>query len=314
MRARARYAGIGLALILGAVLPGAGWGARPDHLVRVRTAEGIQAVSLEAYVLGAVAAEVYASWPRESLRAQAVVARTYALHERDRRRSAGDPFDVEDSVISQRYVRGEVSGSIRRAVRDTRGQVLVYRGQPLLAAFHASAGGRTASAEEVWGTPGPYLRPVEGMDDNAPDFFWSYEIPLRDLADALQSAGYATGTVARVRVLERSRSGRVKRLEAGEAVLSGRELRGLLGGRAIRSSLFEVRQAPGLVRFLGSGAGHGVGLSQWGARSLAERDWGYPQILDHYYPGSRLVSLGPPAADREVGVGLPGKGASAREH
>ncbi len=314
MRAWGSYAGIGAALILGAVLPGAGWGVSPDPWVRVRTAEGIQVVPLETYVLGAVAAEVYASWPRESLRAQAVVARTYALHERDRRRSAGAAFDVEDSVISQRYVLGEVSGSIRRAVRDTRGQVLMYGGRPLLAAFHASAGGRTASAEEVWGTSVPYLRPVAGMDDDAPDFFWSYEIRLHDLSDALRAAGYETGTVARVRILERSRSGRVKRLKAGEALLSGRDLRSVLGGRAIRSSLFEVRQEQGRVRFLGSGAGHGVGLSQWGARSLAERDWGYHQILDHYYPGSRLVSLGPPGPDRQAGYGGVAKGASAGEH
>ena len=314
MRAWAGYARIGAILILGSVLPGSGGAASPDPWVRVRTIEGIQAVPLETYVLGAVAAEVYASWPRESLRAQAVVARTYALHERNRRRRAGEPFDVEDSVISQRYVLGEVSGSIRRAVQDTRGEVLTYQGRPLLAAFHASAGGRTASAEEVWGTPVPYLRPVAGMDDDAPDFFWSYEIPLADLADALRSAGYATGPVVQVRILDRSPSGRVTRLQAGEVRLSGRELRSVLGGRAIRSSLFEVRPAPGVVRFLGSGAGHGVGLSQWGARSLAERNWGYHQILDHYYPGSRLVVLRSPVADPETRYGVVGRGASTREH
>ncbi len=309
MRARRSYARIGSVLVLGAVLPGAGWGASPDDLVRVRTPEGIEKVPLERYVLGAVAGEVYASWPRESLRAQAVVARTYALHERDRRRGTGEVFDVEASVLSQRYTPRPVAASIRAAVQDTRGQVLVYAGRPLLAAFHASAGGRTASSEEVWGTPLPYLREVAGMDADAPDFFWSFEIPLDDLATALRSAGWNPGTVAELRILERSPSGRVTRLSAGEVVLSGRDLRGVLGGRAIRSALFEVRVQEGQVRFLGSGAGHGVGLSQWGARSLAQRGWDYERILDHYYPGSRLVSLGPLGAQSEVPQGMLSAGA-----
>ena len=282
---------IGVALLFGAVLSAAGPAESGDRVLRVRTAEGIQRVPLERYVASAVASETFASWPREALRAQAVVSRTYALHQRERRLRAGEPYDLESSVLSQRYGHTPVSASILSAVRDTRGEVLVYMGRPLLAVFHASAGGRTASAEEVWGDPLPYLRPVDGMDSAAPDFFWSYEIRLSDLADALRSAGYAPGEISNLEVLERSASGRVRRLRAGAARLSGRELRGVLGGRAIRSTLFEARQSEDRALFLGSGAGHGVGLSQWGARTLAQQGWGYPRILDHYYPWGRLVSL-----------------------
>jgi stage II sporulation protein D len=78
-------------------------------------------------------------------------------------------------------------------------------------------------------------------------------------------------------------------VELGGARLTGRDLRRILGGRAIRSALFEVREERGSVTFFGSGAGHGVGLSQWGARELARRRRSYRQILSHYYPGTQLL-------------------------
>ena len=253
------------------------------------TMDVINVVPLEPYVERAVAGEVYADWPEESLKAQAVVARTYALHERSRR--SREAFHVESSVISQQYSTRPLPERIRRAVAATRGEYLAYQNQPILAAFHASAGGRTASAREVWGAALPYLRSLGSPDAAAPDHFWSFEIRLADLTAALSDAGLPVGPAPTVRVLRRSESGRVQRLQLGEAELSGRELRQLLGGRAIRSALFEVRVLEDRVSFLGSGSGHGVGLSQWGARELALRGKRYDAILSHYYPGTTRAQL-----------------------
>jgi stage II sporulation protein D len=215
------------------------------------------------------------------------VARTYALYERQR--NSGERADVAASVLSQRFARGPVARRIRDAARATRGQYLAYAGAPILAAFHSSAGGRTASALEVWGEDLPYLRPVDSPDDAAPDFFWTYRIPLADLRSALREAGYAPGKKDRVRVTERSPSGRAARVEVLGAKLSGRDLREVLGGRALRSTLFDARVEEGSARFFGSGAGHGVGLCQWGARELALRGRTYGEILAHYYPGTDLA-------------------------
>ena len=262
-----------------------------EVLVRVRGSDGhVARVSLEPYVERAVAGEVWASWPAEALKAQAVVARTYALHQR--RRNAAQGHDVESNVLSQRFARGPVARRIRDAARATRGQYLSYSNAPILAAFHSSAGGRTASALEVWGEDLPYLRPVESPDDAAPDFFWSYRIGVDDLRAALREAGFESSGRARARVVERSPSGRAARVELLGAKLSGRDLREVLGGRALRSALFDVRIEDGSVRFLGSGAGHGVGLCQWGARELALRGKSYSEILAHYYPGTGLARLG----------------------
>ncbi len=265
--------------------------ALPGSVRLVPTASGIDVVNLvplEPYVASAVASETPASWPREALRAQAVVARSYALHERTRR--AAERFDLEANVLSQRYAAGEVPASARDAAQATRGQVLVFDGAPILAAFHSSSGGATASAAEVWGREIPYLRSVSSPDDAAPDYFWSYEIPLSDLADALREAGLAPGRIDRVAIAERSASGRVLAVSLGALELSGRNLREILGGRALRSSLFDARLEGERVRFLGSGSGHGVGMCQWGASELARRGRTYRQILAHYYPGTSLRS------------------------
>ncbi len=250
----------------------------------------INVVSLEAYVASSVASETPGSWPEAALKAQAVVARSYALHERARR--ASESFDLEGSVISQRYAVGVVPASARAATRATAGQVLVFEGKPILAAFHSSSGGATASAAEVWGDEIAYLHSVESPDDAAPDYFWSYEIALRDLQAALREAGYVPGSVDSVRIAERSRSGRVLAVRVGAIELSGRDLREVLGGRALRSAKFDARLEGDRVRFLGSGSGHGVGLCQWGASELAQQGRGYREILAHYYPGTSLRRVG----------------------
>ncbi len=248
----------------------------------------VNLVPLEAYVARSVAGEVYSTWPEEVLKAQAVVARTYALHERSR--NLGQAHDLDSSVLSQRYVDGAVSPRVTRAALETRAEFLAYEGDPILAAFHSSAGGHTASSEEVWGESRPYLRSVRSPDDNAPNYFWTYEIGLEPLGQALRDAGYpARGTL--VRVASRTSSGRVAELQFGRARVSGRDLRQILGGAAIRSALFDVRVEDHVVRFLGSGSGHGVGLCQWGAHEMAVKGSSYREILAHYYPGTRLERL-----------------------
>jgi stage II sporulation protein D len=279
-----------------------GW-PLPGAVEILPTAEGrldvINVVPLESYVERAVAGEVYADWPMEALKAQAVVARSYVLHACGRRRGAA--FDVESSVLSQRYAKGRVHRRIREAVGATRGEFLSYDGAPILAAFHTVAGGETAASEEVWGEPLPYLTRVDSPDVESPEYFWSYEIELGELREALEVAGVAPEADNGVRVLERTPSGRVARVEVLGAVLSGRDLRRILGAQVFRSTLFEVRVHEDRVRFLGSGAGHGVGLSQWGARKMADKGSSYDKILEHYFPETQVRSLStlPPVGQGE---------------
>jgi stage II sporulation protein D len=272
----------------------------PGTLRLVPTPEGrldvVNVVPLEPYVERVVSGEIYASWPMEALKAQAVVARTYALYERERKR--GLAFDVEASVLSQRYATGSVPERVMEAVRSTRSQYLTFAGGPILAAFHTAAGGQTAASEEVWGEALPYLKGVESPDEESPEYFWSYEIEEDELLAALERAGLQPAAEGGVSVVERSPSGRVSRVEIGGLQVSGRTLRQILGRHSLRSTLFDVRTDGSRVRFLGSGAGHGVGLSQWGAWKMANEGKGYGEILTHYFPGAEVRTMtGTPPED-----------------
>lgn len=265
----------------------------------LRTERGlavVNAVPLEDYVIGALGGEMPASWSREALRAQAVVSRTYALHQRAAHRARD--HDVEAGTLSQVYVGAEIAPpSLRAAVRDTRCEILTHAGgRPILAAFHSASGGRTASSLEVWGREIPYLVSVEVEgEDDSPDTYWRAAVSRTTLGRALSAAGYEIGRAEGVEILERSPSGRVARLliegTGGEITLSGRELRAALGESTLKSTVFELRPTSEGFLFVGSGSGHGVGMSQWGARGLAERGAGYREILEKFYPGTRLERL-----------------------
>ncbi len=249
-------------------------------------------VPLNEYVEGALVGEIPALWAPEALRAQAVVSRTYALYQRALR--AGDVYDVSATTTHQVYKGSGAPASIRAAVRDTGCRVLTHGGKPILAVFHSAAGGRTASAEEVWGRDLSYLvsRDVAGEDDS-PDTYWRLALSKSTLESVLRDGGHRVGGVRGLRVTSRSASGRVLSLTVrgsrGEVDLSGVWLRRALGPSTLKSTLFELREGEG-GRFvlIGSGRGHGVGMSQWGARALAQRGVSYPQILSGFYPGTRL--------------------------
>lgn len=249
-------------------------------------------VGLEDYVASTVGGEMSPSWPREALRAQAVATRTYVLHEARKRQSYS--WDVRATIASQVY-QGIVTETDETlsATRATRGEVLTYDGKPILAVFHSTAGGRTATAGEVWGEDLPYLRVIEvEEEDDAPHTYWRTQFTSVDLTEVLDTAGIKVGDLSGLSVTRRTESGRVERLEVrgpGERLeLRGARLRSLVSALGLRSTLFDVRATSDGFAFVGSGYGHGVGMSQWGARSLAERGESYQRILARFYPGTRL--------------------------
>lgn len=270
----------------------------------------INEVPLESYLAGTLGAEMYSSWAPDALRAQAVASRTYVVYQIEKNRAQA--FDVVADVSHQRYLglMGE-SDSTRSAVKQTRGEIIRYAGRPALAAFHSASGGTTASAREVWGISVPYLKSiVVEEEDDSPDTYWRVSVSAESLELALRELGQPIGQVRSVSVISRSHSGRVTGIEfagtRGRATVGGRELRQTIGLGVIKSTLFEIRdrlhekQQGGSVIFMGSGSGHGVGMSQWGAQAMAEKGIGYREILQNFYPGTQLGVL-----TRADAVGLP---------
>jgi stage II sporulation protein D len=294
LRADGRSVGAVWRLEEGGVLRAGDLRVRGSLEVR-RTPEGLRVVNhvpLEQYVAGTLGREIYDSWNPETLKAQAVVIRTYALHEQGRR--SGRSFDLERGTRGQVY--GGADAETPRtlaATAATRGEYLAWQGRPILAVYHSSSGGRTASSEEVWGRALPYLVSLAvDHEEDSPDTYWRAAFSRTTLGRALTPAGIQVGSVRELQVVERSPSGRALRVrvegEDGEAEIEARALRRALGNEVIRSTLFETRLLDDGVVFVGSGHGHGVGMSQWGAEAMASRGAAYREILATFYPGSRL--------------------------
>ncbi|MBW2271126.1 MAG: SpoIID/LytB domain-containing protein [Deltaproteobacteria bacterium] len=255
----------------------------------------INRVPLEPYVAGTLGSEIYSSWAPATLQAQAVVTRTYVLHRAARAR--GD-WHLTADTAGQVYGGPDVeSPAVIGATRATRGQWLAWGGEPILAASHSASGGRTASALEVWGQEVPYLVSVEvANEEDSPDTYWRASVSRPTLGRALAPLGIDVGPVHGLRVIERSPSGRAQTVQVrgrgGEAQISARALREALGMDVIRSTLYQLRTTETGVVIVGSGHGHGVGMSQWGAQAMAKRGADYREILSTFYPGARLVRGG----------------------
>ncbi|MEW6542583.1 MAG: SpoIID/LytB domain-containing protein [Nitrospirota bacterium] len=290
------------------------WLERPERIAvggalqiasRGRGLMAVNRVELEEYVKGVVPAEMNAGWHQEALKVQAVVARTYALYQRRLNR---DPaYDVVATVQDQVYRgRAGLDQRVQQAVEATRGLVLTFRNVPILAAFSSTAAGPTEDALTVWSKDLPYLKGVDcPFDQGSPYYQWRAEFTLQDLEDKLRRQGLRVGAIASLTPYAFTPAGRVTKLRLlhsqGELLLRGEDLRRAVGYGVIPSTQFEVESIGRSVVLTGRGAGHAVGLCQWGAKEMAELGYPFDTILRYYFPGTdlkdlRTVDLAPPAA------------------
>ena len=292
--------------------------------VGTRTDRRIRTIPLEDYVRGSVSAEMPL---RESdpavakrlARLQAILARTYALANRDRHRRDG--FDLCSTTHCQVYSPADIeppatADLVAAAVADTRGMLITSGDGPINALFHADCGGRTSSATAVWGGPAPAH--LSGVRDTmclttARDD-WRLELERDHLRRILNTAGDTAvgGRLDELAVISRDAAGRATRIELGGSeprIVRGERLRAVitrqLGGRAFRSTLFSVTVRGDTFQFVGRGFGHGVGLCQTGAIIRARRGATVDEILAHYYPDTRVRVLPAAAAPRRRAVPRP---------
>jgi stage II sporulation protein D (peptidoglycan lytic transglycosylase) len=252
-------------------------------------------VDLEEYVKGVVPSEVSSTWHPEMLKAQAVAARTYALYQQ--MLSATREYDVAATVQDQVY-RGKqgIDVGILHAVEATRGLVVTYLNAPIYAAFSSTAAGLTEDAMNVWSKEYPYLKGVECPFDLASPYYqWKSSFKIDTLEQNLRQQGFPVGTIATITPLAFSRGGRVAKLRVlhsgGELVLRGEELRKAVGYTIIPSTQFAIESIGQDVVLSGFGAGHAVGMCQWGAKELAELGYPFSTILQYYYPGTELQNM-----------------------
>jgi stage II sporulation protein D len=326
----------------------------------------INIIGIEEYLYGVLKKEISPHWPAEALKAQAVAARTFAIFNMNKYIDQG--YNICASTNSQAY--GGVNHEdplTNKAVDETRGIIMVYKGEPINAVYHSDSGGYTESSENVWGSFLPYLRSVKSKFEekvSPPHHTWSYSVSEKDLTEKLQKQGHKINTIVSIEADKKSETGRTSELiftADNNKIISMKtnDFRSLVGADLIRSTLFNIEiigkelniqediedrkeikdkeeqkesikeileqkknwtikellelmkknkeeRAEGMEEkvlkaeimksktpltfiFSGSGNGHGVGMSQWGAYGMTLQGSRYQDILKYYYQGIDII-------------------------
>lgn len=255
----------------------------------------ISILDLEEYTRGVMQKEMEPSWPMEALKAQAVLARSNAVHAY--LKNKGKPFHLT-RYSPQVYAHTAVAqGNIPEAIEETRGLILSYNDKVIQAYFHSVCGGGTEAAKNVWQQSAPYPAAVYcRYCEKAPKFDWSKRMRLKEVERKLNAAGLPVGAVRDIFASKVSAvSDRVTEVAIhhtqGKLILRTNALRSILGHDIIRSTNFTATCTGGDIVFNGHGWGHGVGLCQWGAREMAKQGKDFEEILNFYFPGARIVRV-----------------------
>ena len=255
----------------------------------------VNKLGIEKYLTSVVGSEMPHKWPLEALKAQAIASRTYAL-----KKIGNDLYDIDSTQRDQVY-NGLESKTYKtnKAVKHTRSLVITHKNKLINALFHSSSGGMTENSEDVWRNKYPYLTSVKDFDQKNPKMYWEKIFSNKEL----QMLFPKIGGINEIEILDITKTGRVKNIKLignyGSLDFSGTNLRKKMG---LKSTLFrfkfithntykeknKIKNLNNSLKISGVGAGHGVGMSQWGAKYLAMRGYKAKDILGHYYKGIQI--------------------------
>lgn len=256
--------------------------------------EVVNTLDMEKYLLGVLPYEIPSSFPLESLKAQAIISRTYAYKNISRFKKDFDLYDDTRSQMYQGIPQKDVK-NIEKAIKSTEGLVIKYKGTLIDALFHSYSGGHTASSKEVYGNHFDYLI---GVEDNyskyVPDSVlnWKYLIPMNDI---VKEVGFIVSSFDATY----TESGRVDTLtlynedKSLSKVYKGLEFRRKFSTTNIKSTSYTLDILNNGINVIGSGYGHGVGFSQWSSKSMAQDyNMNYEEIIKFFYNGVEVVNKG----------------------
>ena len=260
-----------------------------------------EVMDMRDYIIGAVSAEVPASYNEEAIKAQALAAVTFAEY---RKKNAGEEnisgADIsDDSSKHQGYMsKAEMQEKwgdafdvyyekIADCVDEVLGKVITYDGEPIMAAYHAISSGKTESAKNMWGKDIEYLRSADSSwDKDSTRYSSEVVLTAQELAkkvSSIENSDFSEDEENWIKIKSVSDSGTVLEAEICGVKMTGMEIRNLL---SLRSPSFDVEYNDGEFVFSVSGYGHGVGMSQNGANCMAQNGKTCEEIIAHYYPGT----------------------------
>ena len=276
-------------------------------LLHAKTNE-IEELELDTYLYGVVSSEMPATFELEALKAQAVVARTYTIYKIVHNNKKHGEADIcDDSGCCQAWITKE--GRLERweedvrqanwnkiveAVNSTQGKIITYEKQPINAFFHSNSGGTTEVPINVWGGSGfPYLQVVQTAGEDAYTQYSSEVVLTKE--ELLKKMQEKHGDIQInweeqdvIKILEYTQSNRVKTIKIGNLNIAGLEARTIFG---LKSTNFEVSIEGDMIKFNVKGYGHGVGMSQTGADSMAKTGSNYEEIIHHFYVGVEILDM-----------------------
>lgn len=262
-------------------------------------------LSLDDYLYGVVSSEMPASFEKEALKAQAIVARTYTIYQITKSKGKhGDADICDDYKCCQAWISKEDRlakwseneaeanwNKIVEAVDSTQGKIITYNGSPIDAFFHSNSGGITETASNVWGGDNfPYLQSVQTSgEDGYTQYSSKVEFSQSEFIDKIKTKHpdfeIDFNDNSCVQILEYTESGRIRTIKFGNIQIAGTEARTLLG---LKSTNFSFEIVDGKIKFKVLGYGHGVGMSQTGADSMAKAGSSAEEIIKHFYSGVEI--------------------------
>ena len=268
----------------------------------------IESIPLDEYLYGVVSAEMPASFEPEALKAQAIVARTYTIYKIvSNNKKHGEADICDSSSCCQAWIskenrlakwtqenREEYWNKIVNAVNSTQGKIITYEGKPINAFFHANSGGATEAPVNVWGGTGyPYLQTVTTAGEDAYSQYSSQlTVSQKEFEEKIKKEHSDFKIDFKqedcIKIEEYTDGNRVKTIKVGNLKLSGVEIRSIF---TLRSANFTITMEDENIKFEVSGYGHGVGMSQTGADSLAKQGKNYQDIVKHYYTGVEIENM-----------------------
>lgn len=274
------------------------YGSISNKVIKVKRnkTNEIVVVPLEEYVIGVVAGEMPASFNIEALKAQAVASRTYALKKAES--SKGD-YDVVDTTSNQVYINYDEMkekwqtnydtyvSKIKEAVKDTKGEVILYNNDLIDAMFFSTSNGYTENSGDVFSNSLPYLVSVTSNwdKDESPAFSSSKEVSKEEF---LFNLGLDTSSSITIGNIEKTNTGRVKTITINNKNFDSNKIRNIFG---LKSTSFTINVSSDKVVFNVNGYGHGVGMSQYGSNGMAKAGYKYKDILNHYYKNCDIKKI-----------------------
>lgn len=266
----------------------------------------VEEVALDTYLCHVVSAEMPVDFEKEALKAQAIVARTYTIYKMNHKKH--DNADIcDDSTCCQAWISKEDRlarwegdkeakwSKIEECVNETKGKIITYNNQPINAFFHSNSGGRTELPVDVWGggSDMPYLQVVETSgEDGYTQYNSEVELTNEEILEKLKEKypdiQINFNNQEDIKILEYTSSGRVKTIKFGNHEISGTEARSIFG---LRSTNFELIKENEKIKFTVKGYGHGVGMSQTGADSMAKSGSTAEEIINHFYVGVEIKDI-----------------------